>query len=51
MKFRLTLNYLQNITIGLLFLIHLSCEIQAEESESGTYTDLAKALQNPLKVR
>ncbi|EMJ38401.1 hypothetical protein LEP1GSC079_0145, partial [Leptospira interrogans str. FPW1039] len=52
MNFRITLNYLQKITIGLLFLMHLSCEIQAEEFEQQeTYTDLTKALQNPLKVR
>ncbi len=53
MNFRITLIYLQKITIGLLFLITLSCEIQAEapEDEPGTYRDLTKALQNPLDVR
>ncbi|EMM95926.1 leucine rich repeat protein [Leptospira interrogans serovar Zanoni str. LT2156] len=51
MNFRITLNYLQKITISLLFLIHLSCEIQAEEVEPEAYQDLTKALQNPLDVR
>ncbi|MBF3355343.1 leucine-rich repeat domain-containing protein, partial [Leptospira borgpetersenii serovar Hardjo-bovis] len=50
MNFRITLIYLEKITIGLLFLIHLSCKIQACE-EPGTYRDLTKALQNPLEVR
>ncbi|EKR16723.1 leucine-rich repeat domain-containing protein [Leptospira interrogans] len=50
MNFRTTLTYLQRIIISLLFLIHLSCEIQACE-EPGTYTDLTKALKNPLDVR
>ncbi|EJP06052.1 leucine-rich repeat domain-containing protein [Leptospira interrogans] len=49
MNFRITLIHLQKITISLLFFIHLSCEIQAEEP--GTYQDLTKALQNPLDVR
>ncbi|EMY26901.1 leucine rich repeat protein, partial [Leptospira interrogans serovar Australis str. 200703203] len=48
MNFRITLTYLQRIIISLLFLIHLSCEIQA--CESGIYQDLTKALQNPLDV-
>ncbi|EMJ37477.1 leucine rich repeat protein, partial [Leptospira interrogans str. FPW1039] len=51
MNFRITLIYLQKITIGLLVLITLSCEIQADEVEAGTYRDLTKALQNPLNVR
>ncbi|EKN87829.1 leucine rich repeat protein [Leptospira interrogans str. 2002000624] len=51
MNFRITLIYLQKITIGLLFLITLSCEIQADEVKPGTYMDLTKALQNPLNVR
>ncbi|KAA5542410.1 hypothetical protein F3G11_19955, partial [Leptospira interrogans serovar Copenhageni] len=51
MNFRITLNYLQKITIGLLFLINLSCKIQAEEVEPEAYQDLTKALQNPLDVR
>ncbi|EPG49783.1 leucine rich repeat protein [Leptospira kirschneri serovar Cynopteri str. 3522 CT] len=34
-----------------MFLIYLSCKIQAEEVELGTYIDLTKALQNPLDVR
>ncbi len=51
MNFRITLIHLQKITIGLLFLIYLSCKIQAEEVEPGTYMDLTKALQNPLDVR
>ncbi|MGQ2839761.1 leucine-rich repeat domain-containing protein, partial [Leptospira interrogans] len=53
MKFRITLIYLQKITIFLLFLIYLSCEIQAEapEDEPGTYRDLTEALQNSLDVR
>ncbi|WP_001011290.1 leucine-rich repeat domain-containing protein, partial [Leptospira interrogans] len=51
MNFRITLNYLQKISICLFLLTCFIYELQAEESESGTYTDLAKALQNPLKVR
>ncbi|MGE8712335.1 leucine-rich repeat domain-containing protein, partial [Leptospira interrogans] len=51
MNFRITLNHLQKITISLLFLINLSCEIQTEKVEPGTYKDLTKALQNPLDVR
>ncbi|WP_001011502.1 leucine-rich repeat domain-containing protein, partial [Leptospira interrogans] len=50
MNFRTTLTYLQKITIGLLFLMNLSCEIQACE-EPGIYRDLTKAFQNPLDVR
>ncbi len=50
MNFRITLNYLQKITIGFLFLMNLSCEIQACE-EPGIYRDLTKAFQNPLDVR
>lgn len=50
-KFRIMFIYLQKITIGLLFLIILSCEIQADEDEPGTYRDLTKALQNPMDVR
>ncbi|EKO23682.1 leucine-rich repeat domain-containing protein [Leptospira interrogans] len=49
MNFRITLIHLQKISIGFLFLINLSCKIQAEEP--GTYTDLTKALKNPLDVR
>ncbi len=50
MNFRITLIHLQKITIGLLFLIYLSCKIQTEKEEPGTYRDLTKALQNPLDV-
>ncbi len=49
MNFRITLIHLSKITIGLLFLIYLSCEIQACE-EPGIYRDLTKAFQNPLDV-
>ncbi|EKO23610.1 hypothetical protein LEP1GSC089_3503 [Leptospira interrogans serovar Autumnalis str. LP101] len=49
--FRITLIHLQNITIALLFLIYLSCKIQTEKEEPGTYQDLIKALQNLLNVR
>ncbi|MCR8641016.1 hypothetical protein BEN44_20975, partial [Leptospira interrogans serovar Ricardi] len=51
MNFRITLTYLQRIIISLLFLINLSCKIQAEEVEPEAYQDLTKALQNPLDVR
>ncbi len=51
MNFRITLNYLQKITIGFLFLMNLSCEIQTEEVEPKTYMDLTEAFQNPLDVR
>ncbi|EKR38098.1 leucine rich repeat protein [Leptospira interrogans serovar Hebdomadis str. R499] len=51
MNFRTTLTYLQRIIISLLFLIYLSCEIQAEKIKPGTYRDLTKALKNPLDVR
>ncbi|EMN73237.1 leucine rich repeat protein, partial [Leptospira interrogans serovar Bataviae str. UI 08561] len=51
MNFRTTLIHLQKITIGLLFLINLSCEIQTEKVEPGTYRELTKALQNPLDVQ
>ncbi|MCR8640909.1 hypothetical protein BEN44_20390, partial [Leptospira interrogans serovar Ricardi] len=51
MNFRITLIHLQKITISLLFLINLSCKIQAEEVEPEAYQDLTKALQNPLDVR
>lgn len=43
MNFRITLTYLQNITIGLLFLINLSCEIQAEKVEPGIYKNFNKS--------
>ncbi|KAA1264534.1 leucine-rich repeat domain-containing protein (plasmid) [Leptospira interrogans] len=49
MNFRITLIHLQKITIGFLFLINLSCEIQTCE-EPGIYRDLTKAFQNPLDV-
>uniref|UniRef100_UPI000A600058 leucine-rich repeat domain-containing protein n=1 Tax=Leptospira interrogans TaxID=173 RepID=UPI000A600058 len=51
MNFRITLIHLQKISICLFLLTCFIYELQAEESESGTYTDLAKTLQNPLKVR
>ncbi len=51
MNFRITLTYLQRIIISLLFLINLSCKIQAEEVEPEAYQDFTKALQNPLDVR
>ncbi len=51
MNFRIILTYLQKIIISLLFLINLSCKIQAEEVEPEAYQDLTKALQNPLDVR
>ncbi|EMK06956.1 hypothetical protein LEP1GSC166_0606, partial [Leptospira kirschneri] len=51
MNFRITLIHLQKITIGLLFLIYLSYEIQTEEVKPKTYMDLTKAIQNPLDVR
>ncbi|QCO35747.1 leucine-rich repeat domain-containing protein [Leptospira interrogans] len=51
MNFRITLNYLQKIIISLLFLINLSCKIQTEKEEPGTYRELTKALQNPLDVQ
>ncbi|EMF83867.1 leucine rich repeat protein [Leptospira weilii serovar Topaz str. LT2116] len=52
MKFRLTKWIrLQKITICLFILTCFICELQAEEVEQGTYTDLTKALQNPSKVR
>uniref|UniRef100_UPI000AB4732A leucine-rich repeat domain-containing protein n=1 Tax=Leptospira weilii TaxID=28184 RepID=UPI000AB4732A len=51
MNFRLTMIHLQKITICLLVLVCFFSQLQAEEVEQGTYTDLTKALQNPLKVR
>ncbi|EKO25871.1 hypothetical protein [Leptospira interrogans] len=51
MNFRITLIHLQKITIGLLFLMNLSCEIQTEKVEPKTYMDLTEAIQNPLDVR
>ncbi|EMY12742.1 leucine rich repeat protein [Leptospira weilii str. Ecochallenge] len=51
MKFRLTMIHLQKITICLFILACFFAELQAEEVEQGTYTDLTNALQNPSKVR
>ncbi|UMQ60625.1 hypothetical protein [Leptospira interrogans] len=51
MNFRIMLIHLQKITIGLLFLMNLSCEIQTEKVEPKTYMDLTEAIQNPLDVR
>ncbi len=48
MNFGLTMIYLKKATIFLL--ICFFAESQAEAVEKETYTDLTKALQNPLNV-
>ncbi|EQA79218.1 leucine rich repeat protein [Leptospira alstonii serovar Pingchang str. 80-412] len=46
----LELTHLQKIAAFLLIFICLFAELQSEEVEKETYTDLTKALQNPSKV-
>ncbi|UOG43308.1 hypothetical protein [Leptospira noguchii] len=50
MKFRITLIHLRKFFLFFLIFISSFSFMQAEEVEQERYTDLTKALQNPLDV-